>query len=110
MYTDLPFHSGCLDSEEEDGLGPSLDFSGLRDPEAMLQFLFACDDLLSNGFDDYSFDKGYNPTRSAFTRGMRSMTMGTILARLRRTMPRHHPSTSGSQDSRVSLRPLWGVT
>ena len=49
MYADLPFPSGCLDFEEEDGLGPGLDFSMLCDPEAMLQFLFACDELLSNG-------------------------------------------------------------
>jgi hypothetical protein len=36
MYVDLPFPSGCLDSEEEDGLEPGLDFSGLHDHEAML--------------------------------------------------------------------------
>jgi hypothetical protein len=105
IYDDLPFHSGCLDSKKEDGSGPSMYFSRLHDPEAMLQFLFACNDLLSNDSDDYSSDKGYNPTRSAFTWGMRSMTMGTILACLWRTMPWHHPSTLGSQESRVSLRP-----
>jgi hypothetical protein len=57
MYVDLPFRSECLDSEEEDGPGPGLDFSGLRGPEAMLQFLFACDDLLFNGSNDYNSDE-----------------------------------------------------
>jgi hypothetical protein len=37
MYTNLPFSSGCLDSEEEDSPGLGLDFSRLHDPEAMLQ-------------------------------------------------------------------------
>jgi hypothetical protein len=57
MYADLPFPSGCLNSEEEDSLGPGLDFPGLDDLEAMLQFLFACDDLVSDGSNDYSSDK-----------------------------------------------------
>jgi hypothetical protein len=35
MYARLPFPSGSLDSEEEDGLSFALDFSGLRDPESM---------------------------------------------------------------------------
>jgi hypothetical protein len=62
-----PFRSECLDSEEEDGPGPGLDFSGLHDPEAMLQFLFACDDLLFDGSNDYNSDKeGYDPTRECF--------------------------------------------
>jgi hypothetical protein len=63
MYVDLPFRSECLDSEEEDGLGPGLDFSRLRDPEAMLQFLFACDGLLFDGSNDYNSDEEcYDPT------------------------------------------------
>jgi hypothetical protein len=36
MYADHPFPSGYLDSEEEDGPNTGLDFSGLRDPKAML--------------------------------------------------------------------------
>jgi hypothetical protein len=65
-----PFPSGCLDSEEENCPGPSLDFSGLHDPEAMLQFLFACDNLLSDGSNDYNFDEeGYNPTQECFHAG-----------------------------------------
>jgi hypothetical protein len=37
MHVRLPFASGCLDSEEEDGPSFGLDFSGLRDHEPMLQ-------------------------------------------------------------------------
>jgi hypothetical protein len=58
LYTGLPFPSGCFDSEEEDGLGIGLDFSRMRDPESMLQFMFACDELLSDSLDDYKADKG----------------------------------------------------
>jgi hypothetical protein len=47
LYDELSFPSGCLDSEEEDGLGFALDFSKLRDPESMLQFLYACDEMPS---------------------------------------------------------------
>jgi hypothetical protein len=36
LYADLPFPLGCLDSEEEDGLGIGLDFSRLRDPDSVL--------------------------------------------------------------------------
>ena len=54
MYADLPKPSRYLDSKEEDGLGPSLDFSGLHDPEAMWHFLSVCDNLLFDGFNDYS--------------------------------------------------------
>jgi hypothetical protein len=35
-YVGLPFPSGCLDSEEEDGPSFALDLSELRDPESML--------------------------------------------------------------------------
>jgi hypothetical protein len=42
-------------------------FSGLLDPEAMLQFLFACDELLSDGSDDYSTgEEDYDPTQECF--------------------------------------------
>jgi hypothetical protein len=68
MYVDLPVPSVCLDFEVED----DMDFSGLRDPKAMLQFLFACDDLLSDGANDYNSDEeGYNLTRECFSCGAR---------------------------------------
>jgi hypothetical protein len=70
LYAGFPFPSRCLDSEEEDGPGPRLDFFGLRDLEAMLQFLFVCDKLLSDGSDDYNAnEEGYEPTRECFHTG-----------------------------------------
>jgi hypothetical protein len=36
LYANLPFPSECLNSEEEEGLGPDLNFFGLCDPEVML--------------------------------------------------------------------------
>jgi hypothetical protein len=67
MYVDLPFPSWCLEFEEEDNLGLGLDFSGLHDPEALLQFLFTCNELLSDGPDNYNTDeKAYDPTRECF--------------------------------------------
>jgi hypothetical protein len=64
MYVRLPFPSGCLDSKEEDGPSFGLDFSGLRDPESMLQFLYACDEMLSKSLEGYSTaGEGYDPTR-----------------------------------------------
>jgi hypothetical protein len=70
MYADLLFLSGCLDSEEEDGPDPGVEFSRLHDLEAMLQFLFVCDELFFDGSDDYNADEvGYNPTRECFHMG-----------------------------------------
>jgi hypothetical protein len=64
LYVGLPFPSGYLDSEEEDGLSFSLDFSGLWDPESMLQFLYACDKILSESSEGYNNGgEGYDPTR-----------------------------------------------
>jgi hypothetical protein len=54
MYVGLPFPSGCLDSEEEDGPSFSLDFFELRDPESMVQFLYACDEMLSESLEGYN--------------------------------------------------------
>jgi hypothetical protein len=72
MYVDLPFPSGCIDSEEEDGPSPDLDFSRLRGPKAMLQFLFACDELLFDGSNDYNTnEEGYISTRECFHVGAR---------------------------------------
>jgi hypothetical protein len=67
MYVELPFPSGCLDSKEEDGPSFALDFSRLRDPKYMLQFLYACDKMLSESSEDYSSGvEGYDPTREYF--------------------------------------------
>jgi hypothetical protein len=54
MYARLSFPSWCLDSEEEDGPSFPLDFSGLRDPESMLQFLYVCDEMLSESSEGYN--------------------------------------------------------
>jgi hypothetical protein len=67
MYAGLPFPSRCLDSEEEDGPSFALDFSGLRDPESMLKFLYACDEMLSKNSEGYSSSgEGYDLTRECF--------------------------------------------
>jgi hypothetical protein len=67
LYVGLPFPSGCLDSEEEDGPSFGLVFSGLRDHESMLQFLYACDELLSDSSEGYNTDRGsYDPTWECF--------------------------------------------
>jgi hypothetical protein len=67
MYAGLPFPSGCLDSEEEYGSSFALDFSRLRDPESMLQFLYVCDEMLSESSDGYDFGGGgYDLTRKCF--------------------------------------------
>jgi hypothetical protein len=64
MYDGLPFPSRCLDSEEEDGPSFGLDFSGLWDPESMLQFLYACDEMLFESLKGYSTGgEGYDPTQ-----------------------------------------------
>jgi hypothetical protein len=92
MYANLPFHSGCLDSEEEDGPGLGLDFSRLRDPEAMLQFLFACDDLLSDGSNDYnSNEEGYDSTLECFHAGHEEHDEGNQLDMPRENAPAPPP-------------------
>jgi hypothetical protein len=55
-------------SEEEDDPDFSWDFSGLRDPSAMRDFISACDHCLSGYSDDgHSLDdEGYDPTRECF--------------------------------------------
>jgi hypothetical protein len=59
---------GPASSEEEDDPDFSWDFSGLRDPSAMRDFISACDHCLSGCFDDgHSLDdEGYDPTRECF--------------------------------------------
>jgi hypothetical protein len=61
MYVGLPFPSGCLDSKEEDGPSFALDFSGLRDPKSMLQFLYVCGEMLSKSSCDRT-SQGIRPT------------------------------------------------
>jgi hypothetical protein len=60
--------SGPAGSEEEDDPDFGWDFSGLRDPSAMRDFMFACDYCLSGcSDDDHSLDdEGYDPSRECF--------------------------------------------
>jgi hypothetical protein len=55
-------------SEEEDDPDSGWDFSGLRDPSAMRDFMSACDYCLSGcSDDDHSLgDEGYDPSRECF--------------------------------------------
>jgi hypothetical protein len=60
--------SGPAGSEEEDDPDFGWDFSGLRDPSAMRDFMSACDYCLSGcSDDDHSLDdEGYGPSRECF--------------------------------------------
>jgi hypothetical protein len=60
--------SGPVGSEEEDDPDFGWDFSGLRDPSAMRDFMSACDYCLSGcSDDDHSLDdEGYGPSRECF--------------------------------------------
>jgi hypothetical protein len=60
--------SGPAGSKEEDDLNVSWDFSRLRDPGAMRDFMSACDHCLSDCSDDgHSLDdEGCDPTRECF--------------------------------------------
>jgi hypothetical protein len=60
--------SGPAGSEEEDNPGFSWDFSGLRDPSAMRDFMSACDYCLSgHSNDSHSLDdEGYDPSHECF--------------------------------------------
>jgi hypothetical protein len=55
-------------SEEENGPDSGWNFSGLRDPSAMRDFMTACDYCLSGCSDDgHSLnDEGYDPSRECF--------------------------------------------
>jgi hypothetical protein len=59
---------GPLGSEEEDDPDSGRDFSGLRDPSAMRDFMTACDYCLSGYSDDgHSLDdEGCGPSRECF--------------------------------------------
>jgi hypothetical protein len=60
--------SGPASSEEEDDPDFGWDFSGLRDPSAMRDFMSACDHCLSgcSGDDHNLDDEGYGPSRECF--------------------------------------------
>jgi hypothetical protein len=60
--------SGPAGSEEEDDPDFGWDFSGLRDPSVMRDFMSACDYCLSGcSDDDHSLDnEGYDPCRECF--------------------------------------------
>jgi hypothetical protein len=60
--------SGLTSSEEDDDSDFGWDFSGLRDPNAMRDFMSACDYCLSGcSDDDHSLgDEGYDPSRECF--------------------------------------------
>jgi hypothetical protein len=60
--------SGPAGSEEDDDSDFGWDFSGLRDPSAMRDFMSACDHCLSGcSDDDHSLDdEGYDPSRQCF--------------------------------------------
>jgi hypothetical protein len=59
---------GPAGSEEEDNPDFGWDFSGLRDPSTMRDFMPACDYCLSGCSDDHHSldDKGYGPSRECF--------------------------------------------
>jgi hypothetical protein len=59
---------GPAGSEEEDDPNSGWDFSGLNDPGAMRDFMFACDHCLSGCSDDGHDldDEGYDPSRECF--------------------------------------------
>jgi hypothetical protein len=59
---------GPAGSEEEDDPDFGWDFSGLRDPSAMRDFMSACDYCLSDCSDDGHNlgDEGYDPSRECF--------------------------------------------
>jgi hypothetical protein len=60
--------SGPTGSEEDDNSDFGWDFSGLRDPSAMRDFMSACDYCLSGcSDDDHNLDdEGYGPSRECF--------------------------------------------
>jgi hypothetical protein len=109
LYVRLPFPSGCLDSKEEDGLGFGLDFSGLQDPESMLQFLHAYDELLSDSSEGYNTaGKATTQPGNASISTKRSLTRETILACPGKVTSLPH--ALGKQWSQARPRPLLGAT
>jgi hypothetical protein len=75
----------------------------------MLQFLFACNDLLSDSSDGYNTDEGVmTQLGSASTQVTRNMTEGTSSTCLRRMTC--HPHLLGRQERGVGSKPLLRVT
>jgi hypothetical protein len=66
--TDGRLNLWTMGSEEEDNPNVSWDFSGLRDPSFMRDFMSACDHCLSGCSDDgHSLDdEGCDPTRECY--------------------------------------------
>jgi hypothetical protein len=86
-----------------------MDISGLCDPESMPQFLFACDELLSNSSDNYNMDEGVTTQLgSASMSVMMNTTEGTSSTFLEKMMC--HPHRLGRQESQVRSKTLRGVT
>jgi hypothetical protein len=116
MYIGLPFPSGCLDFEEEDDPNFALDFSGLRDLESMLQFLYACDEMLSESSEGYnSGSEGYDTTLECFHVDSRLPEEGDHLGMLQEgdQPPSHNPDRTqtplGSHEAHLEqLRELHG--
>jgi hypothetical protein len=76
-------------SEEEDDPDSGWDFSGLRDPSAMRDFMIACDYCLSGCSDDgHSLDdEGCGPSRECFHVDLGIATKATTLVCRRMTIP-----------------------
>jgi hypothetical protein len=81
--------SGPVGSEEEDDPDSSWDFSGLRDPSAMRDFMTACDYCLSGCSDDgHSLDdEGCGPSCECFHVDLGVMTKATTSVCWRMTIP-----------------------
>jgi hypothetical protein len=81
--------SGVAGSEGEDDPDFSWDFSELRDPSAMQDFMFACDHCLSGYSDDGHNldDEGYDPSRECFHIDQGITTKTTTSACQEMTMP-----------------------
>jgi hypothetical protein len=81
--------SGPAGSEEEDDLDSGWDFSGLRDPSAMRDFMTACDYCLSGCSDDgHSLDdEGCGPSRECFHVDLGVATKATTSVCRRMTIP-----------------------
>lgn len=108
MYANLLESSGYLDSKEEDDLCPGLDFSRLRDPEAMRLFLSVCDNLLFDGSNNYnSDDEGYHLTRECFHVGHEEHDEGNQLGMPREAnTPALAPHARDPREQGVAQTPM----
>jgi hypothetical protein len=75
---------GLAGSKEDDDSDFGWDFSGLRDPSAMRDFMSACDYCLSGcSDDDHSLgDEGCDPSRECFHRGITAETTTSACRRM----------------------------